>query len=61
MRLAVFGLGYVGSVTAACLADDGHQVVGVDTNPQKIETFNAGRGPIREPGLDDLIHSGIES
>jgi GDP-mannose 6-dehydrogenase len=61
MRLAVFGLGYVGSVTAACLADDGHQVVGVDTNRQKIETFNAGRGPIREPGLDDLIQSGIQS
>jgi GDP-mannose 6-dehydrogenase len=61
MRLAVFGLGYVGSVTAACLAEDGHQVVGVDTNPQKIEIFNAGRGPIREPGLDDLIKSGIES
>lgn len=61
MRLAVFGLGYVGSVTAACLAEDGHQVVGVDTNPRKIQTFNAGRGPIREPGLDDLIRSGIES
>jgi GDP-mannose 6-dehydrogenase len=61
MRLAVFGLGYVGSVTAACLAEDGHQVVGVDTNPQKIEIFNAGRGPIREPGLDDLIQGGIES
>jgi GDP-mannose 6-dehydrogenase len=61
MRLAVFGLGYVGSVTAACLAEDGHRVIGVDSNRQKMEIFNSGRGPIREPGLDALIRSGIES
>ncbi|HJS71718.1 MAG TPA: nucleotide sugar dehydrogenase [Acidimicrobiia bacterium] len=61
MNLAVFGLGYVGSVTAACLAEDGHQVLGVDSNRKKVVILNSGRGPIREPGLDDLISSGIAS
>lgn len=61
MNLAVFGLGYVGSVTAACLAEDGHQVLGVDSNRKKVVILNSGRGPIREPGLDDLIASGIAS
>ena len=61
MKLAVFGLGYVGSVTSACLAEDGHDVVGVDSNLEKVEIFNSGRAPIREPGLDDLIASGVAS
>ena len=61
MKLAVFGLGYVGSVTSACLAEDGHDVVGVDSNREKVEIFNSGRAPIREPGLDDLIASGVAS
>ena len=55
MKLSVFGLGYVGSVTAGCLASDGHDVVGVDVNPLKVELINAGRSPVVEPGLDDLI------
>jgi GDP-mannose 6-dehydrogenase len=61
VKLAVFGLGYVGSVTSACLAEDGHDVVGVDSNLEKVEIFNSGRAPIREPGLDDLIASGVAS
>jgi GDP-mannose 6-dehydrogenase len=58
MRVSVFGLGYVGSVSAASFAADGHDVIGVDVNPTKVESLNAGRSPIVEPGLDDLIRSG---
>jgi GDP-mannose 6-dehydrogenase len=55
MNISVFGLGYVGSVTGAALADDGHSVVGVDVNPDKVACLNAGRSPIVEPGLAELI------
>jgi GDP-mannose 6-dehydrogenase len=55
MNISIFGLGYVGAVTAACLARRGHTVVGVDVHPQKVELFNAGVPPIVEPGLDDLL------
>ena len=55
MNISVFGLGYVGSVTGAALAEDGHHVVGVDVNPQKVACLQAGRSPIVEPGLDELI------
>jgi GDP-mannose 6-dehydrogenase len=55
MRVSVFGLGYVGCVTAACLARQGHQVVGVDINSEKVAMVNAGASPIVEPGLGDLL------
>ena len=55
MKVSIFGLGYVGTVTAACLARDGHQVVGVDVNEAKVEALAAGRSPIVEPGLSDLL------
>jgi GDP-mannose 6-dehydrogenase len=55
MRVSVFGLGYVGSVSAASFAADGHHVIGVDINRLKVESINAGRSPIVEPGLDGLI------
>jgi GDP-mannose 6-dehydrogenase len=61
MRVSVFGLGYVGSVSAAAFAADGHDVVGVDVNPTKVGSLNGGRSPIVEPGLDDLIRSGVEA
>ena len=54
-RISVFGLGYVGAVTAACLARAGHRVVGVDVNPAKVQMFDSGRAPVVEPGLDDII------
>jgi GDP-mannose 6-dehydrogenase len=54
-RVSVFGLGYVGSVTAACLASKGHSVVGVDLSPSKVEQLNAGRSPIVEPGMKELV------
>jgi GDP-mannose 6-dehydrogenase len=55
MRVSVFGLGYVGSVSAASFAADGHHVIGVDVNADKVALVNAGRSPIVEPGLDDLL------
>ena len=55
MRLSVFGLGYVGCVSAACFADDGNDVVGVDVNPTKVEIINSGKTPIIEEGINELI------
>jgi GDP-mannose 6-dehydrogenase len=61
MKVAVFGLGYVGSVSAANFAADGHDVVGVDVNADKVAAVNRGQSPIVEPGLDSLLKSGVES
>ncbi|MBV7265923.1 nucleotide sugar dehydrogenase [Erythrobacter ani] len=55
MKIAIFGLGYVGSTAAGCIASQGHCVIGIDVNPVKVEAINAGRAPVHEPGLDDLI------
>jgi GDP-mannose 6-dehydrogenase len=59
MKVSVFGLGYVGSVSAASFAADGHEVVGVDVNADKVAAVNAGRSPIVEPGLDQLLAKGV--
>lgn len=59
MRISIFGLGYVGAVTAACLARDGHQVVGVDVNADKVAGVAAGRSPIVEEGLDVLLEQAV--
>jgi GDP-mannose 6-dehydrogenase len=59
MRVSVFGLGYVGSVSAAAFAADGHDVVGVDINPDKVAAINEGRSPIVEPGLANLLQTGV--
>lgn len=56
-KIAIFGLGYVGAVTAAVLADQGHEVVGVDPNQTKVELIERGQSPVVEPGLGDLISS----
>jgi GDP-mannose 6-dehydrogenase len=58
MKVSVFGLGYVGCVTAACLASRGHHVLGVDINPDKVEVVNRGGSPIIERGLAELIRAG---
>jgi GDP-mannose 6-dehydrogenase len=61
MKVSVFGLGYVGCVTAACLARNGHEVVGVDVNTDKVDMVNDGRAPIVEPGLPELLQSMVNS
>jgi GDP-mannose 6-dehydrogenase len=61
MRISVLGIGYVGVVSAACLAAEGHFVSAVDIASQKIEALNNGRSPITEVGLDDLIRAGVQS
>lgn len=55
MRISVFGLGYVGTVSAACFAAWGHRVIGVDVNPEKVKIVNSGCSPIIESALDDLV------
>src|SRR5688572_1446000 len=55
MRIAMVGSGYVGLVSGACFADFGHRVVCVDKDPARIDALKAGRIPIFEPGLDDLV------
>ncbi len=59
MNVTLFGLGYVGSVTAACLATCGHQVVGVDIDTGKVSALNEGRPPVVEPGLDSLVAAAV--
>jgi UDP-N-acetyl-D-mannosaminuronate dehydrogenase len=61
MRISVFGLGYVGAVSAACLAAEGNTVVGVDTNPAKADLLNQGRAPVVEAGLGELIEEGVRT
>ncbi|GAB2583255.1 UDP-glucose dehydrogenase family protein [Kribbella endophytica] len=59
MKVAVFGLGYVGAVTAACLAANGHDVWGVDVDAAKVEPIAAGRSPVVEPGLNELVSAAV--
>lgn len=59
--ISVFGLGYVGCVLAACLAERGHNVIGVDVNTMKVETLNRGESPLIEPGLGELIHRNVNA
>lgn len=61
MRLSVFGLGYVGSVTAACTASLGYIVVGVNINTSKVNTLNAGCSPIVEARMDELVSQAYQA
>ena len=59
MNITIFGIGYVGAVVAGCMSAAGHDVVAVDVNPAKVATLNAGRSPLTEPGLPELIATGV--
>jgi GDP-mannose 6-dehydrogenase len=60
MKIAIFGLGYVGTVTAAGLATQGHEVCGVDVDPVKVDYIRCRRSPVVEPGIDELIARAVE-
>ena len=59
MNISIFGLGYVGTVSAVCLSNGGHRVIGVDANSFKVESINQGKSPIVEPGVDELLHRAL--
>jgi GDP-mannose 6-dehydrogenase len=61
VKISVFGLGYVGAVSCACLPELGHEVIGVDTNPLKVQMINAGQSPVVEEGINELIEAAVKA
>src|SRR6266513_4789812 len=60
MKILIFGLGYVGMTAAACLSREGHEIVGIDCNEEKVAIVNSGRSPVTEPGLDELVSAAVK-
>jgi GDP-mannose 6-dehydrogenase len=60
MNISIFGLGYVGAVTAGCLTSRGHKIIGVDVSEKKVNAFRSGQSPIIEPELHDLLKQASE-
>lgn len=60
ISISVLGMGYVGCVSAACLARDGHNIIGVDISDVKLKAISSGKSPIHEPGLDELIRDAVK-
>src|SRR5512141_1426275 len=61
MDISIFGLGYVGAVSLACLARDGHRVIGVDIEPAKLALIRQGRTPVVEEGMVELVEDVVRS
>ena len=61
MKISIFGMGYVGAVSGACLARDGHDVIGVDLNPQKLALIREGTAPILEEGIQELTRDAVRA
>ena len=61
MKITVIGTGYVGLVTAACLAEVGHHVIGLDVDEAKLKRLAKGEMPIHEPGLDEIVNRCVAS
>jgi GDP-mannose 6-dehydrogenase len=61
MRISIFGLGYVGCVSAGCLAQKGHDIIGIDVSPDKVNAINQGKQTVIEKGLDQLIEEGFRT
>jgi GDP-mannose 6-dehydrogenase len=61
LAIGILGLGYVGTTTAACLARDGHRILGVDINPEKVAAIAQGRSPVVEPGVEALLKAAVRA
>lgn len=61
MKVSVFGLGYVGAVSCACLPELGHDVIGVDINPLKVQLIASGQSPVVEEGIEELIGAAVKA
>ncbi len=61
MKVAIFGLGYVGFTAMCCIAKEGHDVIGFDVSEKKVNQINQGISPITEPGVDELLREGLDA